>query len=242
MLQPLDSPSVASDPESLSIIEPAAVLSAVIVDDDPLVRRVVRDTLERAGILVLAEGADGWEGVELARRHHPDVVLMDVVMPRLDGIAATRRIVEENPDQAVIILTGTADDEVGVLGLRAGATGFLTKDLRIEALPRAIEGVQSGEVAVSRRMTMRLIEHLRRTPDTDGSGVRPVRSPLTDREWEVVDLIDRGHTNEDIARELVLAVETVRSHVKNLRRKLGAPTREQAAARARELRGPGPHH
>jgi DNA-binding NarL/FixJ family response regulator len=231
---------VSSDPETLSIVGPDIVLSAVIVDDDPLVRRVVRDTLERAGIEVLAEGADGWEAVELARRHRPDVVLMDVVMPRLDGIAATRLIVEERPEQAVIILTGTDDDEVGVLGLRAGATGFLTKDLRIEALPRAIEGVQSGEVAVSRRMTMRLIEHLRRTPDGEGSGVRPVRSPLTDREWEVVDLIDQGHTNDQIARELVVAVETVRSHVKNIRRKLGVPTRQAAAERARELRGSGP--
>jgi DNA-binding NarL/FixJ family response regulator len=210
-------------------------LSVVIVDDDPLVRRVVRDTLEQAGIVVLAEGEDGREAIELTRHHQPDVVLIDIVMPQMDGIAATRVILDEAPDQAVVILTGSDDDDMVVLGLRAGATGFLTKDLRIEALPRAIAGLRDGEVAVSRRTTMRLIEHLRRTAG-GRAGLRPVQSGLTEREWEVLDLIGEGMTNDEVARSLVVSVETVRTHVKHILRKLDVRTRKDAVERAERLR------
>jgi len=212
-------------------------LRAVIADDDPFARRVVKDVLERAGVIVIAEARDGHQAVELTLRHLPDVVVMDVVMPGFDGVVATRRIRRELPEQLVIMLTGAGseNDELGLLGLRAGAAGFLSKELEIEALPRAIEGLRHGQAAISRKLTLSLIERLRETP-SGSSGLRPVKSPLTAREWEVIDLLKESKTTDQIADELVLSPETVRSHVKNILRKLKVRSREQAIARADEMR------
>ena len=212
-------------------------LRAVIADDDPFARRVVKDVLERAGVVVIAEARDGHQAVELTLRHLPDVVVMDVVMPGFDGVMATRRIRRELPGQLVIMLTGAGsdDDELGLLALRAGAAGFLSKDLEIEVLPRAIEGLRQGQAAISRKLTLSLIERLRETP-SGSSGMRPVKSPLTGREWEVIDLLKQRKTTDQIADELVLSPETIRSHVKNIHRKLKVRTRAQAIAMADEMR------
>jgi NarL family two-component system response regulator LiaR len=196
---------------------------------------MIKEALQQAGIIVIAEAQNGREAAELALHYRPEVVLMDVVMPELDGIAATRRIVKENPEQVVIILTSADDSEMGLLGLRAGAAGFLTKDVDIDVLPRALRGALSGEAVISRRMGMRLLEHLRRT-DRDLTGLRPIKSPLTPREWEVVDLLADGMTTEQIARALVLSSETVRSHVKSILRKLNARSRDEALAAVQRMR------
>jgi two-component system, NarL family, response regulator LiaR len=211
-------------------------LRAIIADDDPLARRMIRDALQDAGIVVIAEAHNGRQVVELVLHYRPDVVLMDVVMPELDGIAATRRIVKALPEQLVIMLTSGDDDDVAMVGLRAGAVGFLTKDVDIDMLPRALVGAVSGEAAISRRMSMRLVEHMRRSPE-GGSGLRPVRSPLTQREWEVVDLLAERLSTDEIAERLVLSTETVRSHVKNILRKLDARSRDEAVRAAQRLRG-----
>jgi DNA-binding NarL/FixJ family response regulator len=211
-------------------------LRAIIADDDPLARRMIKDALQDAGIVVIAEAHNGRQVVELVLHYRPDVVLMDVVMPELDGIAATRRIVKELPEQLVIMLTSGDDDDVAMVGLRAGAVGFLTKDVEIDMLPRALAGAVSGEAAISRRMSMRLLEHMRRAP-AGGSGLRPVRSPLTPREWEVVDLLSDRLGTDEIAERLVLSTETVRSHVKNILRKLDARSRDEAVATAQRMRG-----
>jgi DNA-binding NarL/FixJ family response regulator len=160
---------------------------------------------------------------------------MDVVMPELDGIAATRRIVKEIPDQLIVILTTADDDEIGLLGLRAGAVGFLAKHLDIDVLPQALQGALSGEAAISRKLSMRVVEQLRRAPEGPG-GLRPVKSPLTPREWEVIDLLAETKTTDQIADVLVLSPETVRSHVKNILRKLDARSREEAVAIAQRMR------
>jgi DNA-binding NarL/FixJ family response regulator len=216
-------------------------LRAVIADDDPFARRVIKDVLERAGVIVIAEARDGRQAVELTLRHQPDVVVMDVVMPGFDGIMATRQIRRQLPEQLVIMLTGAGsdDDELGLLALRAGAGGFLSKDLEIEALPRALEGLRQGEAAISRTMTLALIERLRETP-TGSSGMRPVKSPLTAREWEVIDLLKASKTNDQIAGELVLSPETIRSHMKNILRKLKVRSRQDAVAVADEMRNAAP--
>jgi two-component system, NarL family, response regulator LiaR len=214
-------------------------LRTIVADDDPLVRRLIRDTLHGERVTVVAEASTGREAVELALFYHPDVVVMDFMMPELDGIEATRRIYEQDPGIRVVLLTGAGDDELGLRGLRAGAVGFLTKEMDLTSLARTLWGAFAGEAAISRRLAMRLVEHYRSAP-TNGIGLRPVRSPLTDREWEVLDLLSRGATTDDIARELVLSTETVRSHVKNLYRKLGVRSREEAiaaASRMRELGG-----
>jgi two-component system, NarL family, response regulator LiaR len=215
---------------------------AVIADDDPFARRVIKDVLQRAGVIVIAEARDGRQAVELTLHYRPDVVVMDVVMPELDGIMATRQIRRQLPEQLVIVLTGAGSDdhELGIQALRAGASGFLSKDLEIEALPRALEGLRQGQAAISRKMTLALIERLRDAP-SGSSGMRPVKSPLTAREWEVIDMLKASKTTDEIADELVLSPETIRSHVKNILRKLDVRSREDAVAAADRMRSAPPN-
>jgi NarL family two-component system response regulator LiaR len=209
---------------------------AIVADDDPFARRMIKDALQVAGFIVTAEAHDGREAVELTLYYRPDVVLMDVVMPSLDGIAATRQIVKEIPEQLIVLLTSAEEDELSVLGLRAGAVGFLTKDVDVSVLPRAIRGALQGEAVISRRLAMRLVEQLRRVPEA-APGLRPVKSPLTAREWEVIDLLYEGRSTEDIAAALVLSTETVRTHVKHILRKLGTRSRAEAVEVAQRMRG-----
>jgi NarL family two-component system response regulator LiaR len=212
-----------------------APVRVVIADDDPLARRVIRGVLEKAGMVVLAEASNGREAVELSLYHRPDAVLMDTVMPGIDGIAATRRIVNSDPDQRVVMLTGADDDAMALLALRVGASGYLSKHLELDALPRALQGTLDGEAAISRQLGMRLVEQLRRTPE-GMVGMRPVRSRLTSREWEVLDLLSAGKPTDEIADALVLASATVRSHLKAIYRKLEVSSRDEAVAKADRLR------
>ncbi len=210
-------------------------LRVIVAEDDPFALRTIRDTLRRAGIAVVAEAQDGREAVEMCLHYRPHVVLMDVVMPELDGIAATRRIRKAMPDQVVVLLTSADEEEIGMVGLRAGAAGFLTKELDIDVLPQALHGAYAGEAVISRRFGMRLVEHLRRTPDA--RGMRPIKGPLTPREWEVMDLLSERLTTDQIAEALVLSPETVRSHIKNILRKLDVRSREDAVVVSQRLRG-----
>ena len=219
------------------VMDDAPPLRTLVSDDDPLVRRLIRDTLQRERVTVVAEATTGREAVELALFYRPDVVVMDYMMPEMDGIEATRRIYQRAPEIRVILLTGSSDETLGMRGLRAGAAGFLSKDMDLNSLPRALRGSLEGEAAISRKLAMQLVQHYRSAP-IGGVGLRPVRSHLTDREWEVLDLLTGGATTDDIARVLVLSTETVRSHLKNLYRKLGVRSREdavEAATRLREL-------
>ena len=219
------------------VMDDVAPLRTIVADDDPLVRRLIRDTLQHDNVVVVAEACNGREAIELALFYRPDVVVMDYMMPEMDGLEATKKLYEQDPDIRVVMLTGGGDESLGLRGLRAGAVGFLSKDMELDALPRALRGALEGEAAISRRLAMHLVQHYRSAP-TGGMGLRPVRSSLTDREWEVLDLLSGGASTEDIARLLVLSTETVRSHLKNLYRKLEVRTREEAvdaAARMREL-------
>jgi DNA-binding NarL/FixJ family response regulator len=187
---------------------------------------------------VVGEAENGRQAIDLAFEHRPDAVLMDVVMPDVDGLAATREIVSEIPDQIVILVSCDDDEAIGLAGLRAGAVGYLTKDVDVEALPRTVAGAVDGEAAISRRLVMRLVERLRgvsgRTDAPQGGGPR-----LTPREWDVLDLLADGRSTEQIAESLYLATETVRSHLKNIFRKLDARSRREAITAARHLRNAG---
>jgi DNA-binding NarL/FixJ family response regulator len=216
----------------------AAAIRAVLADGDPLARRTIREALQRHGMTVVAEATSGREAVELACFYRPDVVVMDDRVPELDGQEATRRIHERAPEVAIVLLAGAPDDDDGLRSLRAGASGYLSKEVELDALPRVLRGVLGGEAAISRRLTRALVDAYRRAP-RGGPGLRPVRSPLTDREWEVLDLLADGAGTEDIAHALVLSTETVRSHLKNLYRKLGVRSREEAVEAARRLREVG---
>jgi NarL family two-component system response regulator LiaR len=210
-------------------------LRVIVVDDDPLARRMLRDVLQAAGIVVIAEAGGGREAIELTNYYKPDVVVMDLVMPGIDGIAATRQIVAQTPDVRVVMLTSSDSEDIGLLTLRAGASGFLNKSVGVDALPRALRCARDGEAVVSRQLTMRLIEGMRRVRE-DGAGMRPIRSPLTPREWEVLDLLCQERSTDDIADTLVLSVETVRSHIKSVLRKLGVRSRQEAIKAAGRLR------
>ena len=207
----------------------------VVADDDPVVRRALRDVIQRAGIVVIAEAPGGREAVELSAHYRPDVILMDLLMPGTDGIDATREILATQPDAKILMVSSSEDEALELLALRVGACGFLSKSVDIEAIPRAIRAAHAGEAVIRRALTSRLVDALRRTRE-DGAGIRPVRSPLTEREWEVLDLLCQGMSTDEIADALVLSSETVRSHVKSVLRKLRVSSRRDAVAAAHQLR------
>jgi DNA-binding NarL/FixJ family response regulator len=207
-------------------------LRVVIADDQPLMRAGFRTVLEATGsIEVVAEAGDGEEAVAAAERHRPDVVLMDIRMPVVDGIEATRRL----PRQRVLILTTFGLDEYIVDALRAGASGFLTKDAPAADLVAAVRAVAAGDAVLSPQVTRRLLDRVAgRLPPAAGGGPADGAAALTDREREVLQLLASGLSNAEIAAALVLAEPTVKSHVSNLLGKLGLRDRVQAVIWAYE--------
>lgn len=207
----------------------------VIADSDPLARRAIRDALQEAGVIVIAEAGNGRDAVQLGLYYGPDVVLMDVALRGLDGIAAMRRLHERTPDIAVVLLCDEEDEDLGLLCLRSGAMGFLPKTVAPATLPRVVRAAAVGEPVVTCRLTNRLIGAFR-SISPDGHGVRPVRSALTGRQWEVLDLLCEGRSTDEIASALVISNETVRSHLKNIARALGVRSRQQAIETAQQIR------
>jgi DNA-binding NarL/FixJ family response regulator len=207
------------------------IITVLIVDDQPLARAGFRAVLEAAGgIEVVAEAETGRQAVELARRHDPDVVLMDVRMPGMDGIEATRRM----PRQKVVILTTFGLDEYIIEALRAGASGFLLKDAPVDELVRAVRTVAAGDAQLSPAVTKRLLEQVaRRLPSAVGRDTDPL-SQLTERERDVLRLIAGGMSNAEIAAALVVSEPTVKTHVSSVLQKLGLRDRVQAVIYAYE--------
>lgn len=210
-------------------------LRVVIADPDPLARRVVRDELQsNRRFIVSAEARDGVEAIELVRHYRPELLLMEEALPRMDGVAVARALAESTPQVRIVVFAVAADTETQLRALRAGACGFLPKNIGVAAVARALEAVAHGEAAIPRDLTMRLIERLRQIPEA-GNGVRPIKSNLTPREWEVLDFLVQDESTASIARELNLTEDTVYSHVKNVMRKLGVRTRREAVEAAARL-------
>ncbi len=204
-------------------------LKVIVADDDAFVRRMIRQVLQEAGIVVVADAANGRECVELALHYRPHVLIVDLLMPEWDGMEVIRRIrASGHGEMRIIVLTSARDEDLAVLALRSGADGFLTKDVDVVDLPRAVVGAVKGEAVITRRMGRLLIERLRSAPEAR-VGVRPVHSPLTAREWEVLDMLCEQRGTDEIASDLVLSPETVRSHVRSILRKLGVHSREELA-------------
>jgi two-component system, NarL family, response regulator LiaR len=211
-------------------------LRVLVVDDDPLVRRMIRDVLNPAGILVVGEAQDGRDAVRAARHYKPDVILLDVVMPGVDGLTALEQIVADGRvDAKVVILSVRGEHDLGYLALRMGAVGYLNKDLDLGVLPRILRDVADGGAALSRRFTAELAERLRDLPE-GGVGMRPIRSVLTTREWEIVDELCIGRSTTEIADALVVSTETVRTHIKSILRKLDVHSRAEVVDLVQRLR------
>jgi two-component system, NarL family, response regulator LiaR len=202
-------------------------LTTIVADADPLARRLIKTVLQEAGITVIAEARDRTETIALALHYRPDVVLVD-------SVEVIRAIHERAPGQLIAVLARDEDEQLALAALEAGASGFLSKEAGIDMLAPAVTGMVAGEAAVSPRLVRCLIERMRLRPQ--GGGLRPVRGPLTSREWEIVDLLAPGRTTEEIADALVISSETVRSHVKNIMRKLDVHSRVDARRAAERLR------
>jgi DNA-binding NarL/FixJ family response regulator len=206
----------------------------LLVDDDDLMRAGLKAVLASdAGVDVVGEAADGRAAVTTVRAHRPDVVLMDVRMPDLDGIAATREVLAASPQVRVVILTTFEQDDYIFGALHAGASGFLLKRARPDELLAAIHTVAAGDSLLSPSVTRIVLERMSRQPPPDASG-RERLSELTPREREVLELIARGLSNAEIAAELVIEETTVKSHVKRILMKLRLRDRVQAVIFAYE--------
>jgi DNA-binding NarL/FixJ family response regulator len=211
----------------------------LIADDQPLMRAALRDCLSAAPDFdVVGEASDGYQAVELARRLRPDVVVMDVRMPGLDGVAATRQLTAPGahggPVPRVLMLTTFDLDEYIVEALRAGASGFLLKDASAEELVRAIHVVAAGDALLAPAVTRRLLDrYARYLPSPCAPSQDPVRG-LTERELAVFRLVSRGLSNDEIAARLHLARSSVKSHVSHLLGKLGRTDRVQLVVLAYE--------
>jgi DNA-binding NarL/FixJ family response regulator len=211
------------------------VIRVLVVDDQALVRAGFRMILEAEDDFEIAgEAADGNEAIAEARRLEPDVVLMDVRMPELDGIEATRRLVEEGIETKVVMLTTFDMDEYVYEALRAGASGFLLKDVPPEQLVAGIRSVASGDALLAPAVTRRMIEEFVRRPPESVRTARSELSDLTEREIEVLRQLARGLSNAEIAKELFVSDATVKTHVAHILNKLGLRDRVQAAVFAYE--------
>lgn len=198
----------------------AGRMRAVLADPDRNARGALRSVLERgAGFAVAAEVDNGDEAVGLALHYRPDLVVLEASMPRLGGVEATRRITQAAEDVRTVLYSASGDEDLQLAALRAGASGFIVKGTEQAALVRAIRGVMAGQAAVSRVVERRLVEGLRVRPEA-GGGMRPVNSPLTSREWEVVDLVAAGASTEEAAGVLGVSRSTVASHLEHVMGKL----------------------
>ncbi|MEX8033566.1 response regulator [Microbacterium sp. 20-116] len=210
--------------------------TVIVVDDQSLIRSAVRDLLDAAdGITVVGEAVDGETAVALARHLRPDVVVCDIRMPRMDGIDATAVICADPAltDTRVLILTTFEEDEYVVSALRAGASGFIGKGAEPDDIVRAVRAVHEGGALLSPTATRALIETWVRAAPAP-VGAPPSLEALTDREREVLLLIARGHSNDEIAAQLFISPHTAKSHVKNTMLKLGAHDRAQLVIAAYE--------
>lgn len=201
------------------------LVRTVIVDDHPVVRRGIAFALGAFDdICVVAEAGTGEEAVKLCGQHRPDVVVMDMIMPGMDGSIATRKIKELSPTTQVLVLTSFHEAQLVREALKAGAIGYLLKDVAIDELAQAVRNASRGQSTLHRAATQALIQTQTSRPE--------LMEELTERQREVLALVVQGRSNQEIARQLYLGLSTVRFHVSAILAKLGAANRAEAAAMA----------
>ena len=196
----------------------------LLADDHTMLRESLRRTMESEGLEVVGEAGDGEEAARLAEQLQPDVVLMDVSMPVLDGVAATRQIQERAPDVSVVMLTMHADQDVIARAIRAGAVGYLVKDCTTEELVRTVRQAANGETALSTELAASMLQEMR--------APAPAESVLSKREEEVLQLIAEGSSTTEVGEQLYISVKTVKNHLASIYEKLDARDRTQAVLQA----------
>ena len=216
----------------------SAPIRLVLVDDQALFREGLRILLnQHHNLEIVAEASNGEEAVAAAKLHVPDIMLMDLRMPHLNGVEATRQIRREMPEVRIIVLTTFEDDNEVYEALSAGATGYLLKASPSERVVEAIELTARGESFIEPSVTAKLLNHFSRLASGQNKRVAPppLAEPLSTREHDVLSHLANGRSNKEIAHELGIAEGTVKNHMSNVISKLGALDRTQAALRAREL-------
>ncbi len=202
-----------------------ASIRVLIVDDHTIVRKGIRALLaEIAGIEVVGEADNGQEAIAQAETLHPDVILMDLAMPKMDGIEATRQIKASQPESRILVMTSFAADDKVFPAIKAGALGYLLKESAPEDLVQAIRQIHRGESSLHPTIARKVLQEI-----THPSDRPPTPNPLTEREAEVLRLVAQGLSNQDIAKKLNISDPTVRTHVSNIMGKLHLATRIQAA-------------
>ncbi|HBX71148.1 MAG TPA: DNA-binding response regulator [Chloroflexi bacterium] len=212
------------------------IIRLLLVDDQRLMRDGLRTLLElESDFEVVGEAENGAQALESYRQLTPDVILMDIRMPQMDGVEATRRLREIDPEARVIILTTFDDNEYVFEGLRAGALGYLLKDVSSDELADAIRKVAAGGSMIEPSVARKVIAEFARLAPPTPQATQELIEPLSEREIEILTLVSRGLTNKEIATKLYLAEGTVKNYVTSILQKIGARDRTQAALRAREL-------
>jgi DNA-binding NarL/FixJ family response regulator len=219
---------------------PASSPSRIVVaDDHPLIRHALTTTIdEQPDLEAVGEATDGLEAEELCCRFQPELVLMDVLMPRMDGLEATRRIKRESPRTSVLVLSAIEDPNYLSEALKAGAAGYVRKGATTQETIGAVRKVLEGESSLDQELATQLLKRLIEDPKPEQNGIAKGDSPprlLSAREREVLELVAGGYTNHQIARKILISVSTVKKHVRNVICKLGVSDRTQAAVRAVEL-------
>ena len=201
-------------------------VKVLVVDDHVFFRRGLRELLMERGCEVIGEAGNGAAAVRLATELHPDVVVMDLQMPGLDGVEATKQIVAGDSGARIVVLTISASDEDVLAAISAGAAGYVLKDADVDEIAAGVQAAAAGNGAISPGVTRAVLGHVRATPAPDEVAVFP---GLTDRELEVLRLLAQGYDNGEIAEALIVSLSTVKNHIGSLFEKLGVQNRVQAA-------------
>lgn len=223
-----------SSPALRDVESPTPRMRVVLADAPGPLRQAVRAALTAMGLVVIAEVDDRVEAVELARHYRPELVLVGPGLCAGDGLPAIAELVAQAPDSHVVMFASRHDPDLELGALLAGASGFIARRRWDAAAVDSLRAVARGEAVTSHEAQLRLLDRWQRTP-VAGSGIRPINSHLTNREWQVLDLVSAGRSSDEVADRLDMSSETVRSHLKHIHRKLGVRGRREAVAAAHRL-------